>query len=297
MKSDNVIKWALFLALCLIWGSSFKLMEESASIINPQRLAALRIFSAAAVFLPFALFHIGSIPREKLGLVALNGIIGNLLPAFLFAYALNDPAITGPMGGILNALTPLSVVLIAIAFYKDRVAIHKLIGIGIGLIGLILLTLLPVIRDHAEMTMARLLPTLCILSATILYGINVNLVGHKLHGIEPIRLATVSLGLMIIPTTACLFYFDFFSLPFQDTDVQMAIWKGSGLGIAGSAIATVIFYSLLQRAGGLFASLVTYGIPVVAVIIGWLDHITIDPMQIVCLGIILSGVYLVNKKA
>jgi len=79
--------------------------------------------------------------------------------------------------------------------------------------------------------------------------------------------------------------------------VQMAIWKGSGLGIAGSAIATVIFYSLLQRAGGLFASLVTYGIPVVAVIIGWLDHITIDPMQIVCLGIILSGVYLVNKKA
>jgi len=297
MKTDNVIKWALFLALCLIWGSSFKLMEESASIINPQRLAALRIFSAAAVFLPFALFHIWSIPREKLGLIALNGIIGNLLPAFLFAYALNDPAITGPMGGILNALTPLSVVLIAIAFYKDRVAIHKLIGIGIGLIGLILLTLLPVIRDHAEMNMARLLPTLCILSATILYGINVNLVGHKLQGIEPIRLATVSLGLMIIPTTACLFYFDFFSLPFQDTDVQMAIWKGSGLGIAGSAIATVIFYSLLQRAGGLFASLVTYGIPVVAVIIGWIDHITIDPMQIVCLGIILSGVYLVNKKA
>jgi drug/metabolite transporter (DMT)-like permease len=297
MKTDNVIKWALFLALCLIWGSSFKLMEESASIINPQRLAALRIFSAAAVFLPFALFHIWSIPREKLGLIALNGIIGNLLPAFLFAYALNDPAITGPMGGILNALTPLSVVLIAIAFYKDRVAIHKLIGIGIGLIGLILLTLLPVIRDHAEMNMARLLPTLCILSATILYGINVNLVGHKLQGIEPIRLATVSLGLMIIPTTACLFYFDFFSLPFQDAAVQMAIWKGSGLGVAGSAIATIIFYSLLQRAGGLFASLVTYGIPVVAVIIGWIDHITIDPMQIVCLGIILSGVYLVNKKA
>ena len=296
MKSENLIKWALFLALCLIWGSSFKLMEESATVINPQRLAALRIFSAAIVFLPFALFHIRSIPREKLALVALNGIIGNLLPAFLFAYALNDPAITGPMGGILNALTPLCVVLIAIIFYKDRVALHRLLGIGIGLVGLCLLTLLPVIRDDAALTIARLLPTLSILTATILYGFNVNLVGHKLQGINPIKLATVSLGFMIIPTTACLFYFDFFSLNFQDADVQIAILKGSGLGIAGSAIATIIFYSLLQRAGGLFASLVTYGIPVVAVIIGWIDNIDIDPLQILCLGIILSGVYLVNKR-
>lgn len=297
MKTGNLIKWALFLGLCLIWGSSFKLMKESAIVINPQRLAALRIFSAALVFLPFALVHFRSIPREKMGLVALNGMIGNLLPAFLFAFALNDPAITGPMGGILNALTPLSVVLIAIIFYKDKIAIHKLIGIGIGLAGLILLTLLPVIRDHVELTMARLLPTLTILTATILYGINVNLVAHKLQGIEPVKLATVSLGFMIIPTTCLLFYFDFFGLPFQNPEVQIAIWKGSGLGIAGSALATILFYTLLQRAGGLFASLVTYGIPVVAVIIGWVDHIAIDPAQIGCLAIILSGVYLVNKKA
>lgn len=296
MKTGNAIKWALFGALCLIWGSSFKLMEESAGIINPQRLAALRIFSAALVFLPFGLFHFRSIPRNQLGLVALNGVIGNLLPAFLFAFALNDPAITGPMGGILNALTPLCVVGIAILFYKDRIAVHKLIGITIGLAGLCLLTLLPVIRDDVEMTVARMLPTLAILSATILYGINVNLVGHKLQGIEPLRLASVSLSFMIIPTTLLLIYFDFGQLAFQDPNVQMAIWKGSALGVAGSALATILFYMLLQRAGGLFASMVTYGIPVIAVIIGWIDHIVIDPLQILCLAIILSGVYLVNKK-
>lgn len=297
MKTDNVIKWALFLALCLIWGSSFKLMEESARVINPQRLAALRIFSAAAVFLPFALFHFRSIPREKLALVALNGVIGNLLPAFLFAFALNDPAITGPMGGILNAFTPICVVVIAILFYHDKISMNKLLGIGIGFIGLILLRLLPVFTGQESFYLGGMTSTLLIVCATILYGINVNLVAHKLRGIEPIRLATVSLGLMIIPTGICLFYFNFFDLSFQDPEVQMAIWKGSGLGIAGSALATIVFYSLLQRAGGLFASLVTYGIPVVAVIIGWFDHIQIDPWQILCLAIILSGVYLVNKRS
>ena len=249
MKSNNILKWLLFLSLCLIWGSSFKLMEESATVINPNRLAALRIFSAALFFLPFAIIHIRNIPGNKIGLVALNGTIGNLLPAFLFAFALNDPAITGPIGGILNALTPLCVVTIAILFYKDRIALNKLLGIGIGLVGLVLLTLLPVIR------------------------------------------------LMIIPTSFLLWQFDFFALPFEDASIQTALWKGAGLGVAGSALATILFYMLLQRAGGLFASLVTYGIPVVAVIVGWIDNIYIDPVQILCLGIILSGVYLVNKKS
>jgi drug/metabolite transporter (DMT)-like permease len=297
MNNNPIWKWVLFLSLCVIWGSSFKIMEESADVINPPRLAALRIFSAAIVFLPFALKHLRSIPSNKIGLVFLNGTIGNLLPAFLFAFALNDPAITGPMGGILNALTPLCVVTIAILFYKDRVAVHKLIGIGIGLLGLTILTLLPVFRQDAELTVARLLPTLAILTGTILYGINVNLVAHRLQGIKPLHLATVSIALMILPTSILLWKLDFLSLGFEKPDVQLAILKGSALGVIGSAIATILFYMLLQRAGGLFASLVTYGIPVVAVIVGWIDHVYIDPLQIVCLAIILSGVYLVNKKA
>jgi drug/metabolite transporter (DMT)-like permease len=297
MRTNQVWKWILFLMLCLIWGSSFKLMEESATVINPNRLAALRIFSAAVFFLPLAIFHFRSIPTRQIALVALNGTIGNLLPAFLFAFALNDPAITGPMGGILNALTPLCVVTIAILFYKDRVALHRLIGIGIGLTGLILLTLLPVIRGEAELTVARLLPTLAILSGTVLYGINVNLVAHRLQGVKPLHLASVSIALMIIPTALLLWYFDFSTLAFEDHAVQIAIWKGIALGIAGSALATIFFYQLLQLAGGLFASLVTYGIPVVAVIVGWIDNIKIDPLQILSLAIILSGVYLVNKRS
>jgi len=68
------------------------------------------------------------------------------------------------------------------------------------------------------------------------------------------------------------------------------------LGILGSAVATVLFYVLIKRAGGVFASLVTYGIPVIAILWGLLYGENITVIQVLCLGVILSGVYLANKS-
>jgi drug/metabolite transporter (DMT)-like permease len=67
------------------------------------------------------------------------------------------------------------------------------------------------------------------------------------------------------------------------------------LGVICSALATVLFYILVQRAGGLFASLVTYGIPFVALGWGFFDGEKITWLEIICLGIILLGVYLANR--
>jgi drug/metabolite transporter (DMT)-like permease len=67
--------------------------------------------------------------------------------------------------------------------------------------------------------------------------------------------------------------------------------------VAGSAIATVLFYILVKRAGGVFASLVTYGIPFIAVFWGFLDGEKITWIDFICLGIILVGVYVANRPA
>jgi drug/metabolite transporter (DMT)-like permease len=76
-------------------------------------------------------------------------------------------------------------------------------------------------------------------------------------------------------------------------------WYSTGasavLGIFGTAVASVLFYMLMKRAGPLFASMVTYGIPFVALFWGSLAGETITMVQIACLGIILVGVYLANK--
>jgi drug/metabolite transporter (DMT)-like permease len=67
------------------------------------------------------------------------------------------------------------------------------------------------------------------------------------------------------------------------------------LGIGGSAIATMLFYLLVKKAGGLFASLVAYGIPFIALLWGVIYGENITVYQVAGLGIILVGVYLANK--
>lgn len=270
-------------------------MKDSAAWMTGAQIAALRIFAAGFVFIPFAIFHFSKIPRQKMGLVILSAIFGNLLPAFLFAIAMTR--IDGSLAGILNSLTPICVVLISILIFRDRIAAQKIAGVITGFIGLVLLTVLPAVSGQKEIRFVNLDYTLLVLLATLLYGINVNMVSHFLKGLNPIHIATVSLAFMTIPTAIVLWHQGFFSLDFGKTGVQNAIIASSALGIVGSAIATALFYILVQKAGGLFASLVTYGIPFVALFWGFLDHEEITWIQVVCLGIILLGVYMANRKS
>ena len=292
--SNKLISWLLFVLLCLIWGSSFKLMKDSTSALTGSQIASLRIFSAALVSLPFALFQWRNIAIKRLPLVAFSAVIGNLIPAFLFAIALTR--IDGSLGGILNSLTPICVVLIGVLFYGDKIAGQKMVGLLIGFVGLVLLTLAPVFTGQRAISFENLSYLLLPVAATLLYGINVNMVSHRLKDINPINLATVSVAFMIIPSTLLLSWMGFFSLDFSNAAIQEAIIAVSALGILGSALATVIFYSLVQRAGGLFASLVTYGIPFVALFWGFLDHEAITTLKVGCLLLILAGVYLANSS-
>jgi len=268
-------------------------MKDSAAL-SASQIAALRIFSAGVVFVPFAFFHLPKIPRNKLGTVILSAVFGNLLPAFLFATALTR--LDASLAGILNSLTPLCVVVIAILFFKDKIRIQKIIGVLIGFLGLAMLTIYPAISGERTIYFSNLNYTLLILLATFLYGINVNMVGHYLKDLNAVHVATVSLSFMTLPTLAVLWQQGFFAHNFNDPAIQRAVWSSAGLGIVGSALATALFYVLVQKAGGLFASLVTYGIPFIALFLGFLDGEKITWVEIICLGIILIGVYLANRE-
>lgn len=291
--SNKFICWLIFTILCIIWGSSFKLMKDSGVTLSAAQVAGLRIFSAGLVFLPFALFHFSKIPRKKMVLVILSAVVGNLLPAFLFAAAMTK--IDGSVGGILNSLTPICVVVIGILFFKDKIKMQKIVGVLTGFLGLVLLTIMPALTGEKTISFDNFSYTLLILLATLLYGINVNMVGHYLKGINPIHIATVSLSFMTIPTAVVLWQQEFLSLDFGNVQVREAIWGAVCLGIVCSAIATALFYILVQRAGGLFASLVTYGIPFIALFWGFIDGEKITGLEMICLGIILLGVYLANR--
>jgi len=291
--SNKFISWAIFIILCIIWGSSFKLMHDSQQGLSAAQIAALRIFSAGLVFVPFAFFHFSKIPKNKLGLVILSAVFGNLLPAFLFAEAITK--LDSSLAGILNSLTPICVVVIGIFFFKDKIKSQKIAGVLTGFLGLVLLTILPLLLEKKAMSFDNLSYTLLIVLATFLYGINVNMVGHYLKGINPIHNATVSLAFMTIPAGIILWQQGFHQINFNDVHVQNSVWASIGLGIGGSAIATALFYILVQRAGILFASLVTYGIPFIALFWGFIDGEKITWVKPLCLAIILLGVYLANR--
>ena len=293
--SNNFIRWFIFIILCIIWGSSFKLMRDSTAGMNALQIAGLRIFSAGLVFVPFAIFHFSKIPRQKLGTVILSAVFGNLLPAFLFAIAMTK--LDGSLGGILNSLTPICVVIIGLLFFNAKIKSQQIVGVLVGFAGLVLLTVAPVLIGEKTISFTNQGYMLLILAATLLYGINVNMVGQYLKGVNPVHAATVSLAFMTIPTAIILWQQDFLQLDFTNKVVQHAAFSTAGLGVAGSAIATALFYVLVKRAGGLFASLVTYGIPFVALGWGFIDHEKISGLQIFCLGIILLGVYMANRPA
>lgn len=289
MASNKTVNWLIFLLLSLIWGSSFILMKKSAESLTGWQIGAVRIFSAGLLFAPFALFHLPKLPARKLPFIVLSGLLGNLLPAFLFALAIRK--IDSSMEGILNSLTPLFVIVIGVLVFKDRLQNKKIAGVLVGFVGLLVLSL-----SKASLVQGELAYTLLILLATAFYGINVNIVGHFLKDVDPMRMATVSLFLMGIPAGILAWQQNVFSLLQYDEEARWAIGASALLGIVGSAIATAFFYVLIRRAGGLFASLVTYGIPVISILWGLLDGEQVTLIQVGCLGLILGGVYLANRN-
>jgi len=128
-----------------------------------------------------------------------------------------------------------------------------------------------------------------------MYGFNVNMVHKHLLNIGSLRITAIALSLNAIPALMVLIVTGYFNLHFNK-DVLISTGAASVLGIVGTAVATYIFYVLVHRAGGLFATMVTYGIPVVAIMWGILLGETFGIKQAVCLLIMLVGVYLANKK-
>ena len=268
-------------------------MKYSQQGLTASQIASVRIFSGGIVLLPFAVFHISKIPGHKMGLVILSAVFGNFLPAFLFAAAISK--IDSSLAGIMNSLTPICVVVIGFLFFKDKIKAQKIAGVLVGFSGLLLLTFLPILVEHKTIGLYNLDYSLLIILATLVYGMNVNIVSHRLQGINPIQLATVSLSFMIIPTAIVLWQQDFLQLDFSEATIRWSVMASVLLGVVGSAIATALFYILVKRAGGLFASLVTYGIPFVALLWGFVYGEKITLSEVIGLGIILFGVYLANR--
>ncbi len=288
MKNSALV-WIFFIVICFIWGSSFILMKEGMVALSPYQVASVRVLSAGLVLLPVAIQTFKKVPRSKMLLIALSGLLGTFFPAYLFCIA--ETKIDSSLAGILNALTPLFTVFIGALFFQLRLPFKKIAGVVTGFAGLLLLLLDPGKKIQLQFWGYASF----VLLATICYGANVNMVNRYLKDTGSKEIAAIAFAMLIPPSLVILYATGYFKLDLLAAGVMRATLASIILGIFGTAIASIMFYVLLKKAGPVFSSMVTYGIPFVAIFWGLLAGEEVTVRQILCLSVILAGVYLARK--
>ncbi|MCS6821274.1 MAG: DMT family transporter [Microscillaceae bacterium] len=290
-QQKNIIAWGLLLLLALVWGTSFFLVKQGLTVLTPIQVAGLRISAAFVAVLPWAIIHVQKVERAQLKFIFMSGMLGMLLPAILFSIA--QQHIISSVAGVLNALTPAFTVLIAFLFFQQKVHLEQVIGLGLGLLGSVSLAFQQAPAQSQGVTFNAY--ALLIIAATLMYATNANLLSSKLRNIKPFYLSTLSISL-IGPLALVLLFASDIEKNINQPNSLIPILAIIFLGLVSTALATVLFNYLLQMTSVVFASSVTYLIPLVAVFWGLVDGEKLLLWHFVGIICIILGVYLVNRR-
>ncbi|MGF1533479.1 MAG: DMT family transporter [Bernardetiaceae bacterium] len=285
--SSNAWAWVGLVLLALIWGSSFILIKRGVAVYAPAVVGSARIGIAALVLLPFAWPHRHKAHRKDWLHLAVVGFFGNLLPAYLFSKA--ETVLSSSVTGVLNALTPLSVLLVGVWFFGQVFRWEKLVGLLLAFAGAVGLALL---GDATEKTTgAAPSYALLVLMATVCYGISANTIKFRLSHFRPIEIAGLSFMTMFPLAASYLLFSDVATTWGSHPDAAVAMGYIAFLALVGTAFALVVFNTIIRLKSPVFAASVTYLIPIVALFWGIVDGERLNLVQLISAAVILLGVY------
>lgn len=293
--SKELKGWVLLVLLAMIWGSSFILMKkgmytvEGIAIFSDRQVASLRIVIAGLVLFPFALRSFSKLKDFKTVLfLMVVGLCGNFLPAYLFTYA--ETGVSSGLTGMMNSFVPIFALSIGFLVFKERLTKVQMVGVFIGVIGVVLLMLagndINMKGDWSHLG--------AIVLATFCYAISVNTIKYKLKHLKSVELAALAFSLILLPSLII----GYFSGTIETFETNKYAYQGlfyiSILSVLGTAVALVLFNQLIAISSVLFATSVTYLIPVVAAVIGLYYGEVISVFQISSMFLVLSGVFVAN---
>ncbi len=290
MKNPNV-KWIYLLILSVIWGSSFILIKKSLLGLTAYQLGALRTIISGAILLTVGYNKLKTIPKSKWKWLLLSGILGSFIPSFFFAIA--ETEIDSAVASILNSLVPLNTILLGFAVFKIASTKRQVLGVIIGFIGTAILIL-----KGAELNPNQnYLYAGFVIASTLMYATNVNIIKRYLQDVKPLAIAAGNYVFIVIPAFIILLFTDFFSAEtFNNPALPKALLYITVLSVLGTAMAKVLFFKLVQISTPVFASSVTYIMPIVALLWGVLDGEAFSFIQGLAALLILVGVYLSHKR-
>lgn len=283
------LKWFYLFLLSLIWGSSFILIKRGLVGLTAIQVGSFRIIFAALFLLIVGFSSLKKISGRQWKFIALTSVFGTFIPAFFFAIA--ETQVDSSIVAILNSLTPLNTLVLGIIAFGIQFQKRQVLGVFIGFIGCLLL-ILSGASDHAGQNYYYLI---FVVIASLCYAVNVNLIKKYLSDLNSLSITTGNFAVLLLPALIILSTTDF-TQKINLEATQHSIMFVIILGILGTGIANVLFFKLIQMSSPVFATSVTYLIPIVAFFWGLLDNEMLTPIQFFGAFVILIGVYLSAKK-
>jgi drug/metabolite transporter (DMT)-like permease len=286
-NSEKLINYGLMVLLALIWGSSFILMKKGLIVFNDIEVAQLRMGIAWLSLLPFVWKKLFTIKKKFIIPILVVGLFGNGFPAFLFTKAQTE--LDSSLIGILNALVPLFTFVFAMLLFKTKVKVGQLIGILLGLSGAIwLIAGGGLVLENANYSWYIIVATMC-------YAISLNTIKNYLKEMSAIDISGLAFFVVGPFCLLALGLSDFSFKMMNSEGANLALFYIVILSTVGTSIALILFNQLVKKTTAIFASSVTYLIPIVAIFWGFVDGEIITLNHFIGIAIILGGIHLVNK--
>lgn len=283
-SAAGALDYALLVLLAAIWGSSFLVIKIGVETIPAATLTAARILIAAIVLTLVAVVARERIPwnLRTWGLIVLSGLFGNAFPFTLISWG--EEHIDSALAAILMAVMPLTTVVLAHLFTDDeKLSLRKLVGVGLGLVGLIIL----VGPDRIANLGSDVVHQFAVAMAAVCYGANAVVI-KRLIGCPRLALAGASMvaaSLFMIPLSLI------FDGPMTAVPATEGLLAACLLGVVQTAIATLAMFALISRQGASFFSQINFLVPLFG--LAWGALLLGEDLPIrayAALGVILAGV-------
>ncbi|MFO8068032.1 MAG: DMT family transporter [Bacteroidales bacterium] len=293
-NTDNkpaLIDWLTLIFLMFVWGSSFIFIKKGLIAFSPLQVGALRVGLSFIVLLPFTISRLKRVEKGDIKFFILAGLLGNGIPAFLFAIA--QTRLDSFMAGILNSLTPVFTLVVGILFFGIRARWFNILGVFIGLIGAVGLLWS---SSNGNISL-NIFYSLAVIAATICYAFNMNIVKRFLSKYDTVTIVSVAFLFIGIPALIFIFTFTDFLMVMQAGNQS---WISLGyiviLAFVGTSLAVILNVRIIKRTSAVFASSVTYLMPLVSIMWGVLDGEAFLLIFILWIIVILGGVYMANRR-
>lgn len=282
--------WLIFLALGLMWGSSYLFIKLAVDDFGTFTLVALRLAIGAALLWVVVRLTNQALPRDRrlYGHLVVMALANIVIPFALITWA--EQSVDSSIAAILTSAVPLFAIVIAPIFLHDEpIRVNGVAGLLVGFIGVVVLTS----RDLA-IAGSDLSGEIALLGAALSYAVGAVYSRHNMRGVAPLipAVVQVTFALLISGTIAILFEDPWTARPDGEA-IFSIVW----LGVVGSGFAYLAVFRLLASWGATRTTMVAYVIPVVGIVLGYLVlSEPIDGRLLVGTALVIAGVSLVHSR-